>query len=648
MLVDGEGKLWIATRGGISIYQSNSWSRFSIDEGLSNSRIWPVLPLGNRVYLGSSGGGVEILNLDGISRIIPKIVTYPAIVSGHTAHLHWRIFSFWGEQVSSDIETRYRMDDEEWSAWNRERHIVVGDLASGDHRFLIQAKNLLGNFDPVGQIIPISVPLPFYAQVYFIVPMGILSLTLIAVSIVYLKRKQKDDATIRKSESRYRNLFERANDAIIIFDPESEIIFEVNRKACELYGFSRDEFVGMNLKSISENISGGESITRGTLLSDRPRVYNAEHFTQSGELLNMFINASVIDYDGKKAILSLNRDITELKKAEEVLRAKIEREALVLRSVPIVFYSSRPLPDMATTWISEQSEQITGFRPEQFIKDTTFWESRLHPDDRVQSIQELSNVFTTGRATAEYRWKCIDGIYHWFADQIVLVRNTDGTPKEIVGTWLDITERKQSESEIRLLAQTVASAKDCFSITDLDGKILFVNDAFMQAHGYKGEELLGENISIVNSAIIPYEISDQIKSATIQGGWYGEIHYCRKDGTDFPVELWLSVVYNEQNEPVALVGVSRDISERKRYEEEREKLIHELKKMIAEIKTLSGLLPICSKCKKIRDDQGYWTQVETYVAKRTDATFTHGICPDCTKELFPDVYKRMKDKGASF
>jgi len=70
---------------------------------------------------------------------------------------------------------------------------------------------------------------------------------------------------------------------------------------------------------------------------------------------------------------------------------------------------------------------------------------------------------------------------------------------------------------------------------------------------------------------------------------------------------------------------------------ELEKLNHHLQQALTEVKTLSGLLPICAHCKKIRDDQGYWSQIETYMAERIDVEFTHGICPSCASKYFPNV-----------
>jgi len=83
--------------------------------------------------------------------------------------------------------------------------------------------------------------------------------------------------------------------------------------------------------------------------------------------------------------------------------------------------------------------------------------------------------------------------------------------------------------------------------------------------------------------------------------------------------------------------LNREITVRKLAEQEKERLIRELKKALEDIKQLSGLLPICSNCKKIRDDKGYWNQIEGYIRDHSEAEFSHGICPECAKELYPDL-----------
>lgn len=75
----------------------------------------------------------------------------------------------------------------------------------------------------------------------------------------------------------------------------------------------------------------------------------------------------------------------------------------------------------------------------------------------------------------------------------------------------------------------------------------------------------------------------------------------------------------------------------KKAEEDKTKLIYDLQQTIKEIKTLQGIIPICASCKNIRDDKGFWNRVESYIKKHSDVKFSHGICPDCAKKLYPDL-----------
>lgn len=98
---------------------------------------------------------------------------------------------------------------------------------------------------------------------------------------------------------------------------------------------------------------------------------------------------------------------------------------------------------------------------------------------------------------------------------------------------------------------------------------------------------------------------------------------------------------NNEGRVVKLLAEGRDITERRRHEAERERLVEELREALANVKTLRGLLPICASCKKIRDDGGYWSQIETYLHAHSEAEFSHGICPECAKQLYPEQFARM-------
>ncbi len=91
---------------------------------------------------------------------------------------------------------------------------------------------------------------------------------------------------------------------------------------------------------------------------------------------------------------------------------------------------------------------------------------------------------------------------------------------------------------------------------------------------------------------------------------------------------------------IGIIESFQDITDRKKLEEEKEDLIGKLRESLNRVKLLSGLLPICSSCKKIRDDKGYWNQIETYIRDHSNADFSHSLCPECAKELYPDFFKK--------
>jgi PAS domain S-box-containing protein len=101
------------------------------------------------------------------------------------------------------------------------------------------------------------------------------------------------------------------------------------------------------------------------------------------------------------------------------------------------------------------------------------------------------------------------------------------------------------------------------------------------------------------------------------------------------IQLRTTLLRDEQGKALAIEGIALDITEKKQEEMEREQLIRELKKALAEVKTLSGLLPICSFCKNVRDDQGYWKQIESYITEHSELFFTHGLCPECLVHHYP-------------
>ncbi len=176
---------------------------------------------------------------------------------------------------------------------------------------------------------------------------------------------------------------------------------------------------------------------------------------------------------------------------------------------------------------------------------------------------------------------------------------------------------------------------------DPSGQITYVSPAVERITGFRPEEWLAhyshhytDNPVNMNGRAITEEM---LRSGA--GGPTYTVEVKHKDGST----VWLEVnkqPYVADGKVAGFIGVARDITRRVSLEAEQKKLITELRDALASIRTLRGLLPICSSCKKIRDDKGYWKQIEAYVSEHSEAEFSHGLCPECAQKLYPEFQRR--------
>lgn len=221
-----------------------------------------------------------------------------------------------------------------------------------------------------------------------------------------------------------------------------------------------------------------------------------------------------------------------------------------------------------------------------------------------------------------------------------------GGKKYLLSVARDVTERKRvqealKESEERFRDLFDNAVEGVYHTTP-EGRLANANMAFARMFGYGDpEEAVGSITDIARQLYVDPDDRRKVLGFLMEKGYLDnfECPMRRKDGSVF----W--VVMNARSTclrdgTTCFEGFITDITDRKNAEEERERLIVELKEALSRVKTLSGLLPICASCKKIRNDKGYWEQMEMYIRDHSEAEFSHGICPECAEKLYPQLNKK--------
>jgi PAS domain S-box-containing protein len=268
------------------------------------------------------------------------------------------------------------------------------------------------------------------------------------------------DITQRKLIEEGLRLRDRAmaasSNGVVIADvtsPDHPIIY-VNSAFERMTGYSVAEVLGQPFPVVQKTDINEPALAelKTAMLTGKDCTVILRNDNQYGRLFWHELNISpVYDvYGSLTHYIGIQTDITERKQAETALLISQQRLQFLLTASPAVIYTSKARPDFGVIFISENIKTLIGYEAQEFLQNSSFWYSHIHPDDAPGVLAELSQVLETKQYSLEYRFLHKDGGYRWVYDQGKVVWDQAGNPLELVGYWADITSRKQLEQELRV------------------------------------------------------------------------------------------------------------------------------------------------------------------------------------------------------
>lgn len=327
-------------------------------------------------------------------------------------------------------------------------------------------------------------------------------------------------------------------------------------------------------------------------------------------------------------------DITERLNAERALRASEEKYRLLVENANEVIIVAQ---DGWLRYVNRRAEDLFGVTREQLVDSPIT--DRIHPEDRALVMERHRSRLRGEGYPRPYAFRVFDGRneVRW-VELSGVAMEWEGKPASL-NFLSDITERKLAEDALRDSEERYRTLVDNqgegIAVADADDRFTFANPAAEEIFGVEPGTLAGRRVRdfVTPEQFAVIEAQTELRRQGHKSTY--EIEVRRRDGEVRAILLTATPQCDRTGRFAGTFGIFRDVTERRRADEERERLITELQEALAHVKTLRGLLPICASCKKVRDDGGYWHMVETYVRDHSQAEFTHTLCPDCMARLYP-------------
>jgi len=375
------------------------------------------------------------------------------------------------------------------------------------------------------------------------------------------------DITDRKrAEERIAHLaamVDLAPSAITVHDFAGRFLY-TNQKNLEMHGYSREELMALNLRDFDVPSSAALIEERMNLMRDCGEAsFEVEHYCKDGTTFPLELFVKLVDWYGKPALLSIGKDIRERKRAEEALKRSEEYFRVIIENVSDVIIL---LDDKgAITYVSPSVERIAGYRAEELIGKSGF--DFIMPDELHRAVEDFSRALSLKGSAVHNSFR----VRHKNGSMLFV----EGIGKNLIDSQAvsgfminahDITKRKKAEEELRIFMESVENSSDAVGMSTPEGKHYYQNRAFDELFGPVGE-------NPPESVYVDPDIGHEVFRAIMAGGqWTGEVQMYAKDRRILEILLRAYANKDESGRITALVGIHTDITDRKRAEEEKEKL----------------------------------------------------------------------------
>ncbi len=314
---DEQETLWITTDGGLSSYRDGIWTTLGKNTGLIYPVLWPVKPLSDKVYVGTVGGGLAILNRKALTSVPLRISLSTPYVEESKVYLTWKTFGFMGIPSQENILTRYNLNNNGWSSWSTNHSLSMYNLEPGNYTFHVQARDIYGQFVENGSHASFTILPPLWKRPIFFLPSTLAGIAFLFLSLSYYVRKRRSDIALRKSEEKFRVVSETTPSAIFIFN-ESSILY-ANPAAIQLTGYQIDALLEMKIQDIIHPQYHHLFNDKNTIVSNLHHTeINLIQFDRTEHWIE--IKTNKILFQGDDAILAAMFDVTERKNSEYQLR----------------------------------------------------------------------------------------------------------------------------------------------------------------------------------------------------------------------------------------------------------------------------------------------------------------------------------------